>query len=58
MKLFFDENLSRKLPLKMAELYPGSKHVSDVDLLQRPDAAIWEHAKINGFVIVTTGGLL
>ena len=54
MKLFFDENLSRKLPFKLAELYPGSKHVSDVDLLRYPDEAIWEHAKANGFIIITT----
>lgn len=35
MKLLFDENLSRKLVLRLAELYPGSAHVGSVDLLAR-----------------------
>ncbi len=53
MKLLFDENLSRKLPLKLAELYPGSEHVSKPNLLESPDTAIWHYAKSNGFVIVS-----
>ncbi len=53
MKLFFDENLSRKLAYRLAELYSGSKHISDVGLLQSLDTAIWAYAKANGFVIVT-----
>jgi predicted nuclease of predicted toxin-antitoxin system len=53
VKLLFDENLSRKLAFKLAELYPGSKHVSEVDLLQSADAAIWDYANANSFDIVT-----
>lgn len=37
MKLFFDENLSRKLALRLSELYPDSKHVSEAGLLPSPD---------------------
>ena len=54
MKLLFDENLSRKLATRLADLYPGSAHVADADLLESPDRAIWEFAKSGGFTIVTT----
>jgi predicted nuclease of predicted toxin-antitoxin system len=54
VKLLFDENLSHKLARRLAELYPGSKHVSELGLLQHPDISIWEHAKTMGFTIVTT----
>jgi len=54
VKLLFDENLSRKLSARLGELYPGSIHVSAIDMLESPDAAIWDYAKASGFVIVTT----
>jgi predicted nuclease of predicted toxin-antitoxin system len=54
VKLLFDENLSRKLAVRLAELYPGSKHISDVGLLQSMDTVIWAYAKANGFMIVTS----
>ena len=55
MKLLFDENLSRKLAVRLAELYPESAHVVEVDMLESPDRAIWEFAKTRDFVIVSTG---
>jgi predicted nuclease of predicted toxin-antitoxin system len=54
LKLLFDENLSRKLVVHLAELYPGSAHVGHFDLLESPDHEIWEFAKIGDFVIVST----
>ena len=54
MKLLFDENLSRKLVMRLAELYSHSAHVADADLLERPDLEIWEFAKAGDFIIVTT----
>lgn len=54
MKLLFDENLSRKLPLRLSDLYANSSHVSAFDLLERPDREIWEFAGTNEFIIVTT----
>lgn len=53
MRLLFDENLSYKLPRRLAELYPGSVHLSDESLLHAPDTSIWDHARVNEFVIVT-----
>ena len=54
MKLLFDENLSRKLVVRLAELYPDSIHVAQADLLESPDREIWEFAKAGNFVIVST----
>lgn len=54
MKLLFDENLSRKLVIRLAELYPGSAHVTSFGLLSRPDKEIWEYARREGFTIVST----
>jgi predicted nuclease of predicted toxin-antitoxin system len=53
VKLLFDENLSRKLVPKLSDLYPGSSHAATEGLLQAPDARVWEHAKLHGFVIIT-----
>ena len=54
MKLLFDENLSRKLVQRLADLYPGSAHVVGVELMTSPDREIWNFAKVNGFLIVST----
>ena len=37
----------------LADLYPGSVHVSEVGLAASPDRAIWAHARDHGLVIVT-----
>jgi predicted nuclease of predicted toxin-antitoxin system len=34
VKLLFDENLSRKLVVRLAELYPNSIHVAQAGLLK------------------------
>ena len=49
MKLLFDENLSRKLVVRLADLDPDSAHVVEVTLLESPDRGIWEFAKIGDF---------
>lgn len=53
MKLLFDENLSRKLAIRLAHLYPSSQHVSDLGLLHSSDSEIWFYAGANDFTIVT-----
>jgi predicted nuclease of predicted toxin-antitoxin system len=53
VKLLFDENLSRKIVRRLSELYPGSAHVTEFDLLERPDREIWDFARAGGFIIVT-----
>ena len=53
MKLLFDENLSRRLVARLADLFPESSHVALEGLLQNPDIVVWEYAKARGFAIVT-----
>ncbi len=53
MKLLVDENLSRKLVVRLSDVFPGSIHVADAALSEGPDAAVWEYAKANGFAILT-----
>jgi len=53
VKLLFDENLSRKLVFRLADLYAGSVHVADVQLLHTADREIWEFAKRGDFIVVS-----
>jgi predicted nuclease of predicted toxin-antitoxin system len=48
-----DENLSRRLVGQLADLFPGSVHVSSEELLHASDIAVWEYAKAFDFSIVT-----
>ena len=53
MKLLFDQNLSPRLVRRLADLFPGSSHLSLHALDTANDIAVWEFAKSNGFAIVT-----
>ena len=53
MKLLFDQNLSPKLVNRLADLFPDSIHVRSVGLDCAGDDQIWEHARLNGFAIVS-----
>lgn len=53
MKLLFDQNLSPKLVDVLADLFPGSGHVQSLGLDCATDDQIWDHARVNGFAIVT-----
>lgn len=53
MKVLLDENLSRRVVATLADLFPGSAHVSTEGLLEAADTRVWESAKANGFAIVT-----
>ena len=53
MNLLFDQNLSPKLVNRLADLFPGSSHVQSVGLACADDNHVWEHARLNGSVIVT-----
>ena len=53
MKLLFDENLSPRLAEALADVYPGSNHVHQCGLGSSDDAAIWDYAKTNGFIVVS-----
>jgi predicted nuclease of predicted toxin-antitoxin system len=53
LKLLLDEHLSRKLVPALEPLFPGTAHVSALDLLHTPDDEIWNSAREGGFVIVS-----
>jgi len=53
VKLLFDENLSPRLTGLIGDEYPNSTHVRDVGLTGATDARIWDHARANGFAIVS-----
>ena len=53
MKLLFDQNLNFKLCERLNVLFPDSNQVRLLGLAQVDDSVIWEHAKANGFVIVS-----
>jgi predicted nuclease of predicted toxin-antitoxin system len=47
MKLLFDQNISYKLVNRLADVYPGSKHVRQVGLGEADDLVVWDYAKGN-----------
>src|SRR5207237_9278312 len=46
-------SLSRKLVVRLADLYPESAHVAEVGVLGSRDREVWEYAKTRNFVIVS-----
>lgn len=53
MKLLLDENLSPRLALAIADLYPGSLHLRDCGLRGASDTEVWQYAQANNFSIVS-----
>ena len=53
MKLLFDQNLSRSLARRLADVFPDSSHVAAVSLARSSDLAIWSYARRHGFTVVS-----
>jgi predicted nuclease of predicted toxin-antitoxin system len=53
MRLLFDQNLSPRLVNTLADLFPESEHVFNLDLDQSPDHEVREYAHRHAFTIVT-----
>ncbi len=53
MKLLFDENLSHRLAVQFAAVFPGSEHVESVGLRGGTDSAIWDYALAHNLVIAS-----
>src|SRR4051794_5097309 len=51
--LLFDENLPARLVTALTDIYPGSAHVSALNLAGASDDAIWTIAKSYGLAIVS-----
>jgi predicted nuclease of predicted toxin-antitoxin system len=53
VRLLLDENLSDRIISKIINLYPESKHVKQLSLINTDDALIWQYAKVNEYAIVS-----
>ncbi|HEX9458120.1 MAG TPA: DUF5615 family PIN-like protein [Thermoanaerobaculia bacterium] len=53
MKLLFDQNVSPSLVGHLSDAFPGSAHVFQLDLGDASDLEIWQHARGNGFLLVS-----
>ena len=51
--LLFDQNLSPRLVGQLADIYPGSVHVSMVGLDTASDKVVWEYARQQDYMITT-----
>ena len=53
MKLLFDQNLSYRLAVRLADVYPGSMHVRELGMASADDKEVWEQAMAGGFAVVS-----
>ncbi|HEV3201755.1 MAG TPA: DUF5615 family PIN-like protein [Bryobacteraceae bacterium] len=53
MKLLVDEMLAPGLAEQLADLFPGSVHVTSIGLGSTPDTVVWEYAAANRFTLLT-----
>ena len=53
MRLLFDQNLSARLVDRLADLYPGSLHVTAAGLGNADDDRVWQFAAAHDLVIVS-----
>lgn len=53
MRLLLDQNLSPRLATRLADLFPGTSHVSLHSLDQTSDEEVWEFARTHGLTLVT-----
>ena len=53
MRLLFDQNLSHKLVIRLADIFPDSSHAKVLGLSNEVDFVVWKFALENRFTIVT-----
>lgn len=53
MKLLFDHHLSPSLVERLADLFPASDHVWNLNLHDVPDTTVWVYAREHNFTIVS-----
>lgn len=53
MRLLFDQNLSHRLPERLADVFPESIQVRKLGLDRSSDNEIWAYAKANDYCIVS-----
>lgn len=53
ISFLIDENLSKRLTNRLEKHYPGSLHVTDIQLEGNSDLVIWNYARDNHLYILT-----
>jgi predicted nuclease of predicted toxin-antitoxin system len=53
VSLLFDQSLSRRLPMLLADEFPGSEQVLLAGLAQADDRAVWACAAARGLAVVS-----
>jgi predicted nuclease of predicted toxin-antitoxin system len=53
VKLLFDHNLSHKLVVRLADIYPGSTQTRLLGFARAADPEIWFYARTHEFIIVS-----
>lgn len=53
MSLLFDQNLSRRLPRRLATEFPGSEQVFLAGLAGADDRTVWAYAATRGLAVVS-----
>lgn len=53
MRLLFDQNLSWRFAKSLQGAFPGSAHVRELGLDRASDREVWEHARKEGYAIVS-----
>ncbi len=53
MKFLFDQNISFRILNSLPDLFEGSSHVKNENLVDANDFQIWEFAKSNDYTIVS-----
>jgi predicted nuclease of predicted toxin-antitoxin system len=53
VRLLFDQNLSPRLPARLADAFPGSDHVQNLGMGAAADDDVWDYALANGFAVVS-----
>ena len=56
MRLLFDQNLSPKLPDRLADIFPGSAHLRSFHHERAPDVVVWDMARERGYTLITKDG--
>jgi len=53
MKLLLDHNLSYRLVSSLETLYPGSKHVRQINMTTASDVTVWSYARKHGMILTS-----
>lgn len=51
--LLLDQNISFKVAREIQDIFPGAKHLSDLQIENYKDIEIWQFAKLYNYCIVT-----